>query len=149
MLEDKIYKDYVEALKSKDRHRVDFLSFVRAGLKNYAIQLKKDKLDDQEVIKVLKGQQKRLADSKESIVSSGRKELLKNLETELAILSEYLPQPMDESQLARIIDEVIESSGASSMKDMGKVMKAVLEKVGAAADNRKISEIIKTKLSSR
>ncbi|MBU1121129.1 MAG: GatB/YqeY domain-containing protein [Candidatus Omnitrophica bacterium] len=149
MLADKIYQDYIDALRAKNKHKVGFLSFVRADLKNYSIEVKKDRLDDAEVISVLKKQKKRLEDSKESILSSGRQDLLKEIETELVIISEYLPNPIDDNQLTSIIDEVIKTSGAVSMKDMGRVMKAVVDKVGAAADNRKISTIVKEKLSAK
>ena len=148
MLEDKIYKDYVDALKSKDKNTADFLSFVRADLKNAAIDLKKEKLDDDEALTVLKKQKKRLQDSKESISASGRQDLLQNLEKELKILDSYLPSPLEESELIAIIDEVISAAGASSLKDMGRVMKEVLAKVGVRADSKKVSELVKNKLSS-
>lgn len=148
MIEDKIYKDYVEALKSKDKHKAGFLSFIRAELKNVAIDLKKEKLDDDEALAVLKKQKKRLEDSKESIAKSERQDLLQNLDKELEILDQYLPKPLEESELIAIIDEVISSIGASSMKDMGRVMKEVIARVGVRADSRKVSELVKQKLSS-
>ena len=148
MLEEKIYKDYVEALKSKNRDKTDFLSLVRAELKNQAIDLKKNKLEDSEVLPVLKKQQKRLQDAKEAIASSERKDLLQSIENELALLAEYLPQPLSDEELSKIIEEVITEAQASSMKDMGRVMKEVIEKAGARADSKKISEIVKAKLSS-
>ena len=148
MLEEKIYQDYVAALKAKDKHKTDFLSLIRAELKNHAINLKKEKLEDDEVLAVLKKQQKRLQDAKESIASSQRQDLIDNIEQELAIVSEYLPEPLQEEELAKIIDSVIAETGASSMKDMGRVMKEVLAKVGAQADSKKVSQLVKDKLSS-
>ena len=148
MLEDKIYQDYVTALKAKNKQTSDFLSFIRADLKNAAIDLKKEKLDDDEVLGVLKKQKKRLQDSRESIVASGREDMLKSLEAELKIIDSYLPAPLEESELIAIIDEVIKSTGASSFKDMGRVMKEVLAKVGVRADSKKVSELVKNKLSS-
>jgi uncharacterized protein YqeY len=148
MLEEKIYKNYVEALKAKDRHKTDFLSLIRAELKNQAIDLKKEKLEDEEVLAVLKKQQKRLQDAKECISSSPRQDLIQNLERELNILSEYLPEPLCEEELIKIIEEAISQTSASSMKDMGKVMKEVLAKVGARADSKAVSQLVKSKLSS-
>ena len=146
MLEEKIYQDYLGALKERNRQKIDFLSFVRAQLKNAAIELKKKKLDDNEVLTVLKKQKKRLAESKESIVSSQRSDLIEDLERELAILDGYLPKPLEESELLAIIDQVIAHLSASSMKEMGKVMKEVLAQAGVRADSRKVSELVKEKL---
>ena len=148
MLEEKIHNDYIAALKSKDKHKSEFLSFIRADLKNKAIDLKKEKLDDEEVLLVLQKQKKRLEDTKESIEKSGRTELLEEVNREFSILAEYLPKALSESELIAIIDEVITSTDASSMKDMGVVMKEVRARVGARAEAKKISELVKQKLSS-
>ena len=147
-LEERIYKDYVEALKAKDKAKTDFLSFIRAELKNAAIDLRKEKLDDNEVFTVLKKQKKRLYETKESIVSSGREDLLKDVDRELALLSEYLPPPLAENELTEIINQVISEVNALSMKDMGRVMKGVLAKTGARADSKHVSELVRNKLSS-
>lgn len=149
MIEDIIYKDYIAALKARDKHKVDFLSFVRADLKNCAIDLKKEKLDDNEALIVLKKQKKRIRDSKENIVSSGRSDLIQNIDKELAILDQYLPKSLGENELIQVVETVIVETDASSMKDMGKVMKEILAKIGAAVDTKRVSEIVKEKLSSR
>ena len=147
LLEDKIFKDYAQALKAQDKHKCGFLSFVRADLKNRAIELKKEKLDDDEALAVLQKQKKRLQDSKEAIVKSGRQELLEPIERELTLINEYLPQPLEESELVKVIEEVISQVGASSIKDMGKVMKEVIAKVGARAEPKQVSALVKSKLS--
>lgn len=146
-LEEKIYQDYVAALKAKDKPRVEFLSFIRAELKNYAIDLKKKQLDDQEALSVLKKQRKRLLDSKDSFSSSGREDLLSALEKELALLDSYLPQLLADNELIQIIETVISQIQASSLKDMGRVMKEVISQVGVRADSAKVSQIVKSKLS--
>ena len=147
LLEDKIYKDYVDALKARDKPRTDFLSFIRAELKNKAISLKKERLNDAEVVGVLNKQKKHLEETKDSISSSSRKELIDSVNNELAVLEKYLPQSLDEADVINIIDEVIAELGAASMKDMGKVMKQVLEKISGRADSQRISEIVRQKLS--
>ncbi|UCG34687.1 MAG: GatB/YqeY domain-containing protein [Candidatus Omnitrophota bacterium] len=146
-LEDRIFKDYAQALKAKDKHKADFLSFVRAELKNRAIELKKEKLDDNEALAVLQKQKKRLQDSKEAIIKSDRADLLEAIEKELTIVDDYLPKPLEESELAKIIEEAISEVGASSIKDMGKVMKEVLAKVGARAEPKQVSALVKNKLA--
>lgn len=148
MLEDKIYQDYIQALKAKNKSKRDFLSLVRADLKNQAISLKKEKLEDDTVLAVLKKSQKKLQDAKESCVRAKRTDLLKDLEEELNILNEYLPNPLKETELLKIINAVISELEASTMKDMGKVMKEALSRVGVRADSKKVSSLIKEKLSS-
>ena len=148
MLEDKIYQDYTQALKAKERQKIDFLSLIRADIKNQAINLKKDKLEDNETLAVLKKSQKKLQDAKESIIKSGRAELLQDLEKEIAILAEYLPKPLEDTQLLKIVTAVISELGASTMKDMGKVMKEVLARIGVRADSKKVSSLVKEKLTA-
>jgi len=147
MLEDKIYQDYTQALRAKDRQKIDFLSLIRADIKNQAINLKKDKLEDDEVLAVLKKAQKKLQDAKESIAKSGRTDLIQGLEKELVILTEYLPKPLEEAQVLEIVSTVINELSASSIKDMGKVIKEVLARVGVRADSKKVSNLVKEKLS--
>jgi len=98
---------------------------------------------------IIKKLQKRLLDSKENIIKSQRQDLIQNLEEELGILEEYLPKPLEDSELLQIIQDIIAKTGASSMKDMGKVMKEVLDTVGVRADSKKVSSIVKDKLTSR
>lgn len=149
LLEDKIYKDYVDALKGKNRPKSDFLSFIRAELKNSAIELKKDKLDDSEVLNALKKQKKRLEESYEMMQKSQRTDILQGLKMELAILDEYLPRQLSDGELASLVEQTIKDMGASSIKDMGRVMKEILAKADASADSKKVSEIVKTKLTNQ
>jgi len=147
MLHDKIYQDYVSAMKAKDKFKVEFLSFVRGHLQNKSIELKKEKLDDNEVLAVLTKQKKQLEDAKSQMESSGRPEMIDKTEKELLVIGEYFPEAMSEQEVLEIIEKVISESGASSMKDMGAVMKEVLAKVGARADSKIVSSIVKDKLA--
>ena len=147
LLEEKIYKDYVESMKARNKEKTDFLSFLRAELKNSAIELKKDKLDDNEAFAILRKLKKRLEEAKESVALSGKTEFLEKTEKEITILNDYLPKSLEESELLAIINETISSIGASSIKDMGRVMKEVLAKVGVRADAKVVSDLVKRKLS--
>ena len=147
-LEEKVYSDYIIALKAKDRKKSSFLSFLRSELKNQAINLKKQSLEDNEVLEVFKKQKKRLQDAKESMAGSGRDDLIEDLQQELQTICEYLPKPLDDSELVTIVEEIILSIGASSIKDMGRVMKEILSKVGVRADSKKVSILVKDRLSS-
>ena len=95
----------------------------------------------------MKKAQKKLQDAKEIIAKSGRTDLVEGLEKELAILTEYLPKPLEEAKILEIVSAVINELSASSIKDMGKVMKEVLARVGVRADSRKVSNLVKEKLS--
>ncbi len=147
MLEKKIYQDYQQALKAKDKPKSLFLSFLRAELKNKAIELKKDSLEDAEALIVLKKEKKRLEDTRESLVNCPRPQLLKDLELELSLLSSYLPAEMADEELLKIIKEVIKQEAASSLKDMGRVMKQVLQAAAGRADPKKASGLVQKELS--
>lgn len=146
-LEKRIYNDYVTALKSKDKERAQLLNFIRAAIKYIAIDLKKDSLSDEEVLSVLKKNQKQITETKESGIAANKQDIIDKAEKELSIVNEYLPKAIDESKLIEIIDQAIADTGAMSQKDMGKVMKEVLVKVGISADAKQTSSIVKQKLS--
>lgn len=146
-LEDKILKDYNEALKVKDYIKVSTLRFLRAALANLAIEKRKSKLDDNEVISVIRKQIKSHLESIEQFKKGNRLDLVEKETQELNILNSYLPEELPEEQLKEIIKETITNLGASSLKDMGKVMKLVLEKVKERADAKKISDLVKEELS--
>ena len=148
MLEDKIYKDYVDSLKKGEKRRVECLSYLRAQLKNSALDLRKDKLDDSEALRVFQQHKKRLDDTRASIESAGRADLLADVQKELAILNEYLPKPLAESELSAVIAQVVKDTAAVSVKDMGKVMKEVLTRCAGAADPKMVSDLVRQKLIS-
>ena len=147
MLEDKIMSDFKEAMKNKEALKQSALSFLRSQLKNIAIEKKKDKLDDSDVIAVIKKQVKQRLDSIENFKNGGRTDLVEKEEKELKILKAYLPEELSPDELEKIIDEAISSTGASSIKDMGRVMKEVMVKASGRADNKLLSELVKSKLT--
>jgi uncharacterized protein YqeY len=148
-LEEKIYKDYIEAFKARNREKADFLSFVRAELKNLAISAKKDKLEDNEALTVLQKLKKRLEEAKEAVAKADKKDFLEKTEKEITILAEYLPKALSEEELKIIVNEAVANTAASSLRDMGKVMKEVLARVGAQADSKTVSELVKQKLCGK
>lgn len=148
MVEDKIYKDYVEALKSRNKEKADFLSFVRAELQNSAIALKKNALEDNEALSILAKTKKRLEDAKATVGVNAKGDFLEKTEKEIAILSEYLPKALTEDEVSAVVEETVKALGASSIKDMGRVMKEVLAKVGLKADSKTVSDLVKKRLSS-
>ena len=147
MLEEKILKDYKAAMLSKDTVKSSALSFLRADLQNLAKEKKKDKLEDSDVITIIKRQVKRHQDSIEQFKKGGRQELVDKEQKELDILKSYLPKQLSEDELSKIIGEIISSTGATGMKEMGNVMKEVMAKVGDQADGKMVSSLVKQKLS--
>ncbi len=147
MLEEKINKDYIAAMKEGDKVKSSTLSFLRAQLKNILIEKKIDKLEDKDVIVVIKKQVKQRQESIIQFEKGGRQDLAGKETAESAILKEYLPEEMSEQELEGIVSGAIGESGAESMKDMGKVMKIVTGKVQGQADNKLVSELVKRALS--
>lgn len=147
MLEEKILDDFKKAMKDKDALKVSTLSFLRAELKNAAIDKRKQALDDTEVIAVIKKQIKQRQDSIDKFKQGSRQDLADKESKELEILKLYLPQGASEEEIRAAVDEVIKATGASSAQDMGKVMKELLAKFSGRADNKLVSEIVKARLA--
>jgi len=147
MLEDKIMEDFKSAMKNKDALKVSTLSFLRSQLKNVAIDKKKDKLEDGDVIAVIKKQIKQRQDSIENFKTGNRLDLAEKEQNELNILKSYLPQELPQEELEKIIGDIVKETGASTMKDMGKVMKELTPKIAGRADNKLVSELVRKKLA--
>jgi len=147
MLEEQIQKDYIQAMKDKDKIKSSTLSFLKAQLKNVIIEKKAEKLEDQDVITVIKKQVKQRQDSITQYEKGGRQDLVDQESAELTILKSYLPEEMSEKELEGLVVAAIGEAQAESMKDMGKVMKIMTGKVQGKADNKLVSELVKRALS--
>jgi uncharacterized protein len=146
-LEEKILNDFKEAMKSRDALKVSVLSFLRSQLSYLVLEKKKKTLDDPDCIGAIKKLIKQHQDSIEQFNSGNRADLADKEAKELEILKAYLPQEMSVDDLKKIVDEEIISSGAIGIKDMGKVIKAVMAKTAGAADGKMVSEMVKEKLA--
>lgn len=147
MMEEQIASDYKQAMKEKDAAKSSALSFLRSQLKYAAIEKKNDRLTDAEVVAVIKKQVKQRQDSIEQFEKGGRPDLVEKEKKELAILKSYLPAEMPPQQLETLVDNAIRESCAAAMKDMGRVMKALLPQIAGKADNAAVSQLVKEKLS--
>jgi len=147
MLEEKIFNDYKEAMKNKDTLKSAALSFLRASLMNVAIDKKKKSLDDSDVIAVIRKQIKERQDSIEQFQRGNRQDLADKESKELEILKSYLPKELGSDEIKQIIQEAILSTGASGIKDMGKVMKEVSAKIAGRADGKLLSDLVKDRLT--
>lgn len=146
MLQDQINKDYIAAMKARDTEKSSTLNFLRAQLKNVIIEKKTQELEDTDVIAVIKKQIKQRQDSIEQFKEGGRMELVQKEQKELEVLASYLPEQLSAEQIESVVSEVIQEAQANSMKDMGRVMKAVQEKTQGNADNKMVSELVKKAL---
>lgn len=147
MLEEKILEDFKKAMKDKDASRVSTLSFLRSEMKNIAIDKRVSRLEDADVIAVIKKQVKQRQDSIEQFNAGSRADLAQKETKELEILKSYLPEQMSEDKIKEIIDQVVTLVGAKGAQDMGKVMKELLPKLSGRADNKLVSELVKQRLT--
>ncbi len=148
MLEVKITEDMKSAMKAREELTVSTLRLLIAALKNLRIDKQVEKLEDADVLTVIKKQVKQRQDSIEQFTKAERADLADKEKLELEILKKYLPEELSEDAIKAIVTEVIAEVGATSMKDMGNVMKAVGEKTKGAADNKVVSQLVKSALSS-
>ena len=146
MLKEKLLQDFKEAMKEKNELKKNTIMMVRAAI----LQIEKDtqkELNDDAILEILAKEIKKRKDSLEDIEKSGREDLIKQVNDEMAIIKAYLPKELSLEELEKIIEGVIAETGATSMKDMGKVMQAAKAKTAGRADNKIINEIVKKKLS--
>lgn len=147
-LEEKINKDYIQAMKDKAAEKSGALSYLRAMIKQVKVDKRLEVAADDEVIAVIKKQIKQRQDSIEQFDKGGRPELAAKERAELEIMKVYLPAEMSMDEIRGFIDAAIKETSASSMKDMGNVMKVVREKTGGRADGKLVSELVKEKLAA-
>ncbi len=139
-LKDKLKSDLISAMKEKDAVRKNVVQLIKAGV----LQIEKDKkitLDDEGVLDVIAKQLKQRRDSLPDYEKSGREDLIAELKREMEILMEYLPAQLSHEELVAIVKEAVESTGASTLKDMGKIMAAVMPKTKGRADGKEINSI--------
>lgn len=145
-LKEKLSMDLKCAMRNKDVIRKNVVQLIRSNV----LQVEKDKkitLDDDGILDVIAKQLKQRRDSLPDYEKSGREDLISQLKTEMAILMEYLPAQLTHEELEAIVKSAIEECGASSIKDMGKIMAAVMPKIKGRADGKEINSIAKNLLN--
>jgi uncharacterized protein YqeY len=145
-LEERLTDEMKQAMKSSDKLRLSTIRMIRSAAKNKEIELRK-KLDDEEIQRVIQGMVRKGEESVEQFQSGGRMDLVEKEKKEIEILKSFLPQPIGQEEILRIIDQSIEETQASSLKDLGKVMKSVMPKLGGKVDGRLINQLVKERLS--
>ncbi len=146
---EKINEDLKNAMKEKDTFKLSVLRMLKSALQLEQIA-KKHELDDNEISAVLKKQVKVRKDSLEEYKKYDKAELVESLEKEIAILDAYLPEEMSESEITKVVEDVIDEVKPTSMKDMGIVMKKVNEQlIGKNADMSLVSKLVKEKIMTK
>ena len=146
MLEQKIDEDLKNALKSKDSIKVETLRMLKAALRNYLIDKRKDSADDSELVNLIQKQVKMRQEAIDSYQKGGRRDLVAKESQEKSVLEAYLPKSFSDEELAHLIKTVISQIEAKSPADMGRVMKELMPKVQGRADGKRVSEIVSASL---
>ena len=146
-LPEKIQSDMQDAMRSKDALRLGVLRMMKTAVKNKEVE-KMKALEEGEVFAVLNSLVKQRKDSVDQFRKGGREDLATKEESEIKVIELYLPAAASEEDIQRAIAEAIQETGASSMKDMGKVMKATQARLaGKTADGSRVSQMVKEKLA--
>jgi uncharacterized protein len=146
-LRDKINEDLTAAMRAKNAERLSVLRMMKSAIKNKEIELIRE-LEDAQVLPVLVSLIKQRKDSVEQFTKGGRPELAEKEAAEIKIIEDYLPAAVSDEEIERTVESVIAELGVTSIKDMGRVMKACMPKfTGRPADGQKISALVKSKLS--
>lgn len=145
MLKEQLLNDMKAAMRDKDEIKKNTVQMVRAAI----LQVEKDKsieLDDVQIIDIIAKESKKRKDAAVDFEKSGREDLIEKNQKELEILATYLPKQLSKDEIAEVVKGVISKVGASSIKEMGTVMKAAKEEMGASADGKTINEVVKSLL---
>jgi uncharacterized protein YqeY len=145
-LKEQIMNDIKEAMKAKQPERLSALRMLQSAVKNKEIELRPGVITDSDIFDVVKKMVKQRKESIEQYTAAGRTDLAEKESAEADMLSHYLPTQLNESQITVIVEDVIKELKASSQKEMGAVMKEAIARCKGAADNKIVSQIIKSKL---
>lgn len=147
-LSEKVNVDIATAMKSRDQSRLSALRMLKAAIMNKGVEKARD-LEDSEVLQVVASLVKQRRDSIEQFSKAGRKDLVDKETSEIAVLEGYLPPTASAEEIEAAVAAAISETGASSPKDIGKVMKAVMPKLaGKTTDGRTVNEAVRRKLGA-
>lgn len=144
-LKQKLQEDLKSSMKNKDAIKKSVITLIRASIKQYEVDNRVE-LGDDEIVDLIAKQLKQTRDSREEFVKAGREDLVSKAEAEIEVLKEYLPQQLSEEELNKIVISTISEVGATSMKDMKKIMTSIMPKVKGRADGKLINELVKKNL---
>ena len=145
-MEERLVQEMKEAMKSNDKLRLSTIRMIRSTVKNKEIELRKP-LDDGEIQKAIQGMVRKGEESVEQFKLGGRMDLVEKESKEIEILKSFLPQALTQEEILKIIDETIEETQSTSLKDIGKLMKSVMPKLQGKADGKLVNQLVKERLS--
>jgi uncharacterized protein len=145
-LVEELEEEVREAMKARDEERRDALRLIVASLKSAEKDLQRPLSEDEE-LQVLQRERKKRQEAAEAFRGAGREAQAEKEEAELEILEEFMPEPLSEDELERIVDDAIAENGATSLRDMGRVMADVMPQVAGRADGSVVSTIVREKLA--
>ncbi|MEC5422212.1 GatB/YqeY domain-containing protein [Virgibacillus sp. C22-A2] len=143
---EQLNQDMKQAMRDKDKIVLSVIRMVKASLQNESIKLGKDILSEDVELTILSRELKQRKDSLQEFKSAGRDDLVKKLETEIDILQEYMPKQLTTEELELIVQSTIQEVNASSKKDIGKVMGALMPKVKGKADGSQLKDLVQRQL---
>lgn len=146
-MKEQFLQELKEAMREKDEIRKNTITLLRSAI----LQVEKDtqkELSDDEIIGIISKEVKKRKDSISDYEKADRNDIIDNLNKEIEILSKYLPKQLSKEEIDTLVDESIKIVGATSPKDMGKVMQDLRPKTNGKADGKLVSEIVKTKLNN-
>ena len=146
-LTDRLTQDMKQAMKSKDKVTLSVIRMVKASLQNEAIKLGKDELSNEEELTVLSRELKQRNDSLHEFEEAGREDLVNKLKVELEVLQVYMPKQLSNEELEEIVLQTIKEVNATSKKEMGKVMGALMPKVKGKADGTQVNKLVQKHLA--
>jgi uncharacterized protein YqeY len=142
----RIEEDVKEATLARDAPRRDALRLILSSLRSAEKELQRPLSEDEE-LQVLQRERKRRIEAAEAFRAGGREEQAEQEEAELAVLEEFMPEPLSEDELERIVDDAIAETGATSIRDMGRVMADVMPQIAGRADGSAVGQIVREKLA--
>jgi len=145
-LEERLVEEMKQAMKSNDKAKLSTIRMIRSAVKNKEIDLRKP-LDDDAISRVIQGMVKKSEESIEQFKAGKRMDLVEKETKEIETMKSYLPQPLSREEVLKVIDQTIEETQASSLKDLGKVMKTVMPKLGGKVDGALVNQLVKERLS--
>lgn len=146
-LKEKVLADMKEAMKAQDTVRLGAVRFLQAAIKNREIELRPEAITDQEIIAVVRKMTNQIKDAISQFEAAGRTDLADKEKGQIKYIESYLPQQMSREDLEKIITQIIHETKATSVKEMGAVIKGTIALTAGAADSKMISEIVKSKLT--
>ena len=141
-----IEEDLTDAMKERDQERVDTLRLVLSALRSAEKELQRP-LDESEELQVLQRERKKRVEAAEAFRAADRGEQADAEEREVEVIEEFMPEPVDEAELERIVDDAIAETGATSLRDLGRVMADVMPQVAGRADGSDVSRLVREKLA--